>query len=64
MNKLYLDVAEAVQFLSKIKPEGLWHLVAIDESNRVSAKTFVPSDPVGRGRGSRAAKARPTSTSM
>ena len=48
MNKLYLDAAEAVEFLSNMKPEGLWHLVAIDESNRVS----------------RPAKAKPTSTSM
>ena len=47
MNELYLDAAEAVEFLSKMKPEGRWHLVAIDESNRVSAKTFAASDPVG-----------------
>ena len=47
MNKLYLDAAEAVEFLSNMKPEGRWHLVAIDEPNRVSPKTFPASDPVG-----------------
>lgn len=47
MNKLYLDAAEAVEFLSDMKPDVRWHLVAIEEPSHVSAKTFEPSDTGG-----------------